>query len=71
MPPPARVPPAKPGEDKGAEGSHIVNLPPGHVYSHTAVPSTHFFNPDEYAQDSQHDTDYKPDMLTDERVSTG
>jgi len=41
------------------------------VYSHTPLPSTRFFNLDAYAQDSQPDTDYNPDMLTDEGSTTG
>jgi len=71
MPPLRRTPPMPPGDNEGAQGSQIDNLPPGNVYSHTALPSAQFFNLDAYAQDSQHDTDYNPDMLTDEGTSTG
>jgi len=39
--------------------------------SHTALPCAKFFNLDASAQDSQHDTDFNPDMLTDEGTSTG
>jgi hypothetical protein len=33
------------------------------MYSHTALPSAEFFEDDE---DTEHDTDFDPDMLTDE-----
>jgi hypothetical protein len=39
-----------------------VNLAAGYTYSHTALQSAEFFDDDE---DSQHDTDFDPDMLTD------
>jgi len=60
MPP---APPAPTGNTSGAQPSEIVNLPSGYTYSHTALPSAEFFDDDE---DTQHDTDFDPDMLTDE-----
>jgi len=49
----------------------IVNLPAGYAYSHTSPPCAEFVTLDASAQDSQHDTDFDPDMLTDEGTSTG
>jgi hypothetical protein len=36
-------------------------LPAGYTYSHTALPCAEFFEADE---DTEHDTDFDPDMLT-------
>ena len=41
----------------------MVSLPAGYMYSHTALPCAEFFDDDE---DTQHDTNSDPDMLTDE-----
>jgi len=41
------------------------------MYSYTSLPCIEFFTLDAYAQDSQHHTDFDPDMLTDEELSTG
>jgi hypothetical protein len=38
-------------------------LPAGFTYSHTALPCAEYFKDDE---DTEHDTDFDPDMLTDE-----
>jgi hypothetical protein len=38
-------------------------LPAGYTSSHTALPWAEFFEADE---DSEHDTDFDPDMLTDD-----
>jgi len=70
-PPLPAMPPAPPGDNEGAHHSQIGNLPPCFVYLHTHLPSTQFFNLDAYAQDGQHDKDFNPDMLTEERTSTG
>ena len=70
-PPLPAIQPAPPGEREGAQIPQIDNLLPGYVYSHAPLPSAQFFNLDAYAQDSQHDTDFNPDMRTDERTSTG
>jgi len=42
--------------------SQIVNLPAGYTYSHTALLCAEFFNDEE----TEHNTDFDPDMLTDE-----
>ena len=41
----------------------MVNLPPGYTSSHTALPCAEFFEHDE---DTEHDTDFDPDVLTDD-----
>jgi len=71
MPPPPGMPPAPLGHNEGAQCSQMDTLPPGYVYSHTALPSTQIFDLDAFAQDSQDNIDYNPDMLTDEGSSTG
>ena len=62
-PPPAGTPPAPPGNTSGALPSEIVNLPAGYTYSHAALPCAEFFEDDE---DTEHNTDFDPDMLTDD-----
>jgi len=59
------------GNSSAAKRAQIVNLPAGYAYSHTALPCAESFTGDASAQDSQHDTDFDPDMLTDEGTSTG
>ena len=61
--PPPGVPPAPPGKTSGAQLSEIVNLPAGYTYSHTPLPCAESFDDDE---DTEHDTDFVPDMLTDD-----
>jgi hypothetical protein len=51
------------GNTSGAQPSEIVNLPAGYTYSHTALPWAEIFEDDE---DTEHDTDFDPDMLTDD-----
>jgi len=70
-PPRPRTPPEPSSDNAGAPSSQIDNLPPGYVVSHTPLPCNQFFNLDAYAQYSQHHTDFNPDMLTDEGISTG
>jgi len=54
-----------------AEGASIVNLAAGYAYSHISYPGAASFTLDASAQDSQHDTDFDPHMLSDEGTSTG
>jgi hypothetical protein len=49
----------------------IINLPAGYTYSHTSLPCAESFTLDASAQESEHDTDFDPDMLPDEGTSTG
>jgi len=64
-------PPAPPGDSEEAQRSQIDNLPPRYVYSYAPLPLAQFFNLDAYGRDSQNDTDYNQEMLTDEGTSTG
>jgi len=57
------TPPDPTGNTSGALPSEIVNLPARYTYSHTALPCAESFKDDE---DTEHDTDFDPDMLTDE-----
>jgi len=57
------MPPAPTGITSGAKPSEIVNLPAGYTYSLTALPCAEFFEDDE---DTKHDTDFDPAMLTDD-----
>jgi len=61
-PPLPGMPPAPTGNTSGVQPSQIINLPTGYTYSNTALPYTEFFDDEE----TEHDTDFEPDMLTDE-----
>jgi len=43
----------------------------GYAYSHTSLTCAEFCTPDAYAQENQHNTDFDPDMLSNEGTSTG
>jgi len=60
-PPPPGTPSAPTGNTPRAQLSEIVNLLAGYMYSHTALLFAQFFKDDE---DTEHDTDFDPDMLT-------
>jgi len=62
-PPPPGTPPAPTGNTSRDQLSEIVNLPAGYTYLHTALPCAKFFEDDE---DTELDTDFDPDMLTDD-----
>jgi hypothetical protein len=62
-PPLPSTPPAPTGNTSGAPPSQIIDLLAGYTYSHTALPCAEFFDDDE---DTQHDTNFDPDMLTEE-----
>jgi len=62
-PPSPGTPPAATGNTSGAQPAEMINLPAGYTYSHTALPWEEYFEADE---DTEHDTDFDPDMLTDE-----
>jgi hypothetical protein len=49
----------------------IINLPAGYTYSHNSLPYAESFTLNASAQDSEHDTDFNPDMLPDAGTSTG
>jgi hypothetical protein len=61
------TPPAPTGNTSGVQPAEIINLPAAYRYSHTALPSAEYFEDDE---DTKHDTDFVPDMLTDESSYT-
>jgi len=65
------LPTAPPGDNHGAQCSQPETLPAVYVHSQVALSSTEFCNLEAYPQDGQHQTDYNPDMLTDERTSAG
>jgi hypothetical protein len=56
------------GNTSRAHRFQIVNLLAGYMYFRTAVPCVELFN---HGEDSQHDTDCDPGMLTDEEMYTG
>jgi len=62
-PPPPGTPPAPTGNTSGAQPAEIFYLLAGYTYSHTALSCVEYFEDDE---DTEHDTDFDPDMLTDE-----
>jgi hypothetical protein len=62
-PPPHGAPPAPTSNTSRAQPSEIVNLPAGYIYSPSALPCAIFFEDDE---DTEHDTDFDADMLTDD-----
>jgi len=64
-------PTAPPGDNHGAQSSHPETLPAIYVHSQVALSTTEFCNLEAYPQDGQHQTDYNPDMLSDERTSAG
>ena len=55
------TPPAPTGNTSEVQPPQIVNLPAGYTYSHTALPCADVFDDEE----TEHDTDFDPDMLTD------
>jgi hypothetical protein len=59
--PPPGTPPAPTGNTSRAKLSEIVNLPAGYTYLHTALPCAEIFEDDE---DTEHNTDFDPDMLS-------
>jgi len=61
-PPLPGTPPAPTGKTSGVQSSQIVNLPARYMFSSSALPCTQFFDD----EDTEHDTDFYPDMLTDE-----
>jgi len=62
-PPLPGTPPAPTSNSSEAEPAEIINLHAGHTYSHIACPCAEYFEDDE---DIKHDTDFDPDMVTDE-----
>jgi len=61
-PPLPCAPPAPTGNTSEVQPSQIVNLPARYTYLHTSLAWVEFFNDEE----TEHNTDFDPDMLTDE-----
>jgi len=57
------MPPAATGHTSEGQLAEIVNLWARYTYSQTAHPCAEFFEDD---QDTKHDTEFDPDMLTDD-----
>jgi len=70
-PPPPVTPPAPPGNSEGRECSNIDGVPPRYVDIHTSFLYALLYNLDAYAKDRKRNTDLIPDLLTNERSSTG
>jgi len=68
---PPEIPLIPPGDNEAAHLSEIEGVPPGYVYIHTPLPSAQFFYLGAYAKYRKRDTDFNPDLLTDEETSTG
>jgi len=62
-PPPPGTPPAPTSNTSRAQPAEIIILLAGYTYSDTALPCAEYFEDDE---DTEHDTNFDPDMLTDE-----
>jgi hypothetical protein len=60
---PPGTPHAPTGNASGAQPPGVINLPAAYTYSHTAFPRGDCFADGE---DTQHETDFDPDMLTDD-----
>jgi len=71
MPPPPSMPPAPTGDNIQAQSSKIQNLPTGYEYKHASLPGAEFFTIDTYAEASQHEEDFIPDLRNDDGTFTG
>jgi hypothetical protein len=71
MPPRSGTPHAPTGNTSSAQHSPIVHLAARYAHSHISLPRAELFTLDPSTQDSQHDTEFDPDILTDEGTSTG
>jgi len=70
-PPLPGTPPTTTSNSSGAQHLEIINFPAEYAYSDTYLPCAESFPLDISAQDSEHDTDFDPEMLPDEGTSTG
>jgi len=70
-PPLPEMPLTRTGNRSEAQCAQIVNLLARYAYSHPALPCAEVSTGYSSAQASQHDTDFDPDILTDEGTSTG
>jgi len=70
-PPPPGTPHVPSGDQNRAQSSKIINLPTGFEYTHAPLPGAELFNRDTFAEDSEHDEYFIPDLRNDEETSTG
>jgi hypothetical protein len=70
-PPLPETPLASTGKTSTDQHLEIINFHAGHTYSHTSLPCAESFTLNASAQESEHNTDFDPDMLPDEGISTG
>jgi len=70
MQPRPQTPPSPPHHNADLHPFQIDTLRAGYVYSDTSHSSSKNFTPDADAQDSQHNPDFDPDILTDVVPST-
>jgi len=70
-PPLPGTPGSSTGNTSGRQLLEIVNLPAAYSYSHTFLPCAESCTLYTSVQDSKHLTDFDPDMLSDEGISTG
>jgi len=71
IPVPSRNPPAPPCGNLGTPALQNDVVPHGYVYVPTSLLSPECFNLDAFSQNRQHDKDMIPELLTDEKTSTG
>jgi len=71
VPPRPGTPPVPPDDSERTQCSETEGVPAGYLYIHTPLPSAPLFTLDPYGKDRMGDTDYIPDLLTDEGPSTG
>jgi hypothetical protein len=62
-PPSPGTPPTPTGKNSGSQPAGIINLPGGYTDSKTVIPCAKLLH---NVKDTEHDTDYDPDLLTDE-----
>jgi len=61
-PPPPGTPPVPSSDKNCAQHSKISNLTAGYEYKHPPLPGAQSSNHDTYAEDSEHDEDFIPDL---------
>jgi len=70
-PDPPEMPLVPPGKNEAAHVSEIGGEPPGYGWIHIPLLRAQHFDLDAYAKNRKRDKDFNPDLLTDERTSTG
>jgi hypothetical protein len=70
-PPLPGTPPTATGNTYSDQPLKIINLPAGYVYLLTFLPGAVSWTPDASAHESEHNTDFDPDMLPDKGTSIG